>query len=133
MTNGRDAQRLVGERCVACRRDAPRVTAEEAEELRPQIPEWEPTEREGVPRLERVFRFPDFAEALAFTARVGELAEAEGHHPALLTEWGRVTVTWWTHKIRGLHRNDFVMAAKTDDLWRGQNDGAGDAAEGGAG
>ncbi len=110
--------RLVGERCVACRRGAPRVTAEEAAALRPQIPEWEPTEREGVPRLERVFRFPDFAEALAFTVRVGELAEAEGHHPALLTEWGRVTVTWWTHKIRGLHRNDFIMAAKTDALAR---------------
>jgi len=52
----------------------------------------------------------------SLTNRVGALAEAEGHHPALLTEWGRVTVTWWTHKIRGLHRNDFIMAAKTDGL-----------------
>jgi len=59
---------------------------------------------------------PELADALAFTNRVGALAEAEGHHPALLTEWGRVTVTWWTHKIRGLHRNDFIMAAKTDAL-----------------
>jgi 4a-hydroxytetrahydrobiopterin dehydratase len=67
-------------------------------------------------RLERAFKFKDFAEALAFTIKVGEIAEAEGHHPALLTEWGRVTVTWWTHKIRGLHRNDFIMAAKTDHL-----------------
>ena len=50
--------------------------------------------------------------------RVGALAESEGHHPALLTEWGRTTVTWWTHKIRGLHRNDFIMAAKTDSLVR---------------
>ena len=58
----------------------------------------------------------DCAGALAFTNRVGALAEREGHHPALLTEWGRVTVTWWTHKIRGLHRNDFIMAAKTDAL-----------------
>ena len=52
------------------------------------------------------------------TKRVGELAEEEGHHPALLTEWGRTTVTWWTHKIRGLHRNDFIMAAKTDELYQ---------------
>ena len=107
---------LVNERCVACRRDAPRVTEAEVSELKPLVPEWEMVEREGIPRLERLFRFPDFAEALAFTRRVGELAEAEGHHPALLTEWGRVTVTWWTHKIRGLHRNDFIMAAKTDRL-----------------
>ena len=61
--------------------------------------------------------YPTFAAALAFTNRVGALAEAEGHHPALLTEWGHVTVTWWTHKIRGLHRNDFIMAAKTDALF----------------
>ena len=107
---------LVQERCVACRRDSPRVTEEEIAELKPQIPEWELAERDGVPRLERVFSFPDFAQALAFTNRVGAAAEEEGHHPALLTEWGRVTVSWWTHKIRGLHRNDFIMAAKTDSL-----------------
>ena len=107
---------LVQERCVACRRDAPRVTDEEMAALTPQIPDWEITEHEGVPRLVRTLRFPDFAQALAFTQRVGEIAEAEGHHPAILTEWGRVTVSWWTHKIRGLHRNDFIMAAKTDRL-----------------
>jgi 4a-hydroxytetrahydrobiopterin dehydratase len=107
---------LTSERCVACRRDAPRVTEAEVGELKPQIPEWEIVEREGIPRLERAFRFPDFAQALAFTHQVGALAEEEGHHPALLTEWGRVTVNWWTHKIRGLHRNDFIMAAKTDRL-----------------
>ncbi|TPW09733.1 MAG: pterin-4-alpha-carbinolamine dehydratase [Halothiobacillaceae bacterium] len=66
--------------------------------------------------LSRTFIFPNFVEALAFTHKVGQLAEHEGHHPALLTEWGKVTVTWWTHKIKGLHVNDFVMAAKTDQL-----------------
>ena len=107
---------LVQERCIACRRDSPRVTEEEIAELKPQIPEWDMVERDGIPRLERVYRFPDFSHALAFTVRVGLIAEAEGHHPALLTEWGRVTVSWWTHKIRGLHRNDFIMAARTDAL-----------------
>jgi 4a-hydroxytetrahydrobiopterin dehydratase len=107
---------LLAETCVACRRDAPRVTDEEAAELRPMIPEWTTEEQNGVPRLVRTFRFPNFREALDFTNRVGQLAEAEGHHPALLTEWGKVTVTWYTHKIRGLHRNDFIMAAKTDAL-----------------
>jgi 4a-hydroxytetrahydrobiopterin dehydratase len=107
---------LTSERCVACRRDAPRITDEEIAELRPQVPDWRIVEREGIWRLERVFAFPDFAAALAFTSRVGALAEEEGHHPAILTEWGRVTVTWWTHKIHGLHRNDFIMAAKTESL-----------------
>lgn len=104
-------------KCVACRRDAPKVTDEEVARLHPQVPEWEITERDEIKRLERVFKFDDFAGALAFTLRVGEAAEEEGHHPALLTEWGRVTVSWWTHKIRGLHRNDFIMAAKTDHLF----------------
>jgi 4a-hydroxytetrahydrobiopterin dehydratase len=104
---------------VACRRDAPRLTEAEIRELRAQVPAWEAVERDGIAKLERVFRFRDFAQALAFTNRVAALAEGEGHHPALLTEWGQVTVTWWTHKIQGLHRNDFVMAAKTDVLLAG--------------
>ena len=108
---------LAGATCVACRRDAPQVTADEIAELLPEIPDWELLEVGGVKRLERVFPFDDFAQALAFTDRVGAIAEEQGHHPALLTEWGRTTVTWWTHKIKGLHRNDFVMAAKTDRLY----------------
>jgi 4a-hydroxytetrahydrobiopterin dehydratase len=104
-------------RCVACSRDAPTVTDAEIAELGPQVPDWELVVRNGVPQLTRVFRFDDFAQALAFTNAVGRAAEEEGHHPALLTEWGRTTVTWWTHKIKGLHRNDFVMAAKTDELF----------------
>jgi 4a-hydroxytetrahydrobiopterin dehydratase len=104
--------------CEPCRKGAPTVTDAEADELLRELPEWRIVERDGIRRLERVFPFADFAAALAFTLRVGEIAEAEGHHPALLTEWGRATVTWWTHKIRGLHRNDFVMAAKTDESYR---------------
>jgi 4a-hydroxytetrahydrobiopterin dehydratase len=79
-----------------------------------QIPAWSLVERDGVTRLERVFTFPDFREALGFTNAIGAIAEQQGHHPALTTEWGRVTVAWWTHAIDGLHRNDFVMAARTD-------------------
>jgi 4a-hydroxytetrahydrobiopterin dehydratase len=109
-------ERLSEMTCVACRRDAPTVTAEEIEELSPQVPDWELVEVDGVPRLRRTFSFSNFADALAFTNAVGEIAEQEGHHPELVTEWGRTTVSWWTHKIRGLHRNDFVMAAKTDEL-----------------
>jgi 4a-hydroxytetrahydrobiopterin dehydratase len=105
-------------RCVACRRDEPTVTDAEIADLQPQVSDWEVLELDGINRLRRVFSFDDFAQALEFTNKVGALAEDEGHHPALLTEWGRTTVTYWTHKIRGLHRNDFVMAAKTDVLYR---------------
>jgi 4a-hydroxytetrahydrobiopterin dehydratase len=102
--------------CEACRADAPRVTETEARELGAEVPGWERQAPDGVQRLVRTFEFPDFRAALDFTNKVGELAESEGHHPALLTEWGKVTVSWWTHKIRGLHRNDYIMAAKTDRL-----------------
>ena len=105
---------LVKEKCVACRRDSPRVTETEMKELTAEIPDWTVSEREGIPRLEKVFKFPNFVDALTFTNRIGATAEEQGHHPALTTEWGRVTVAWWTHKIRGLHRNDFIMAARTD-------------------
>lgn len=103
--------------CEACRAGAPTVTDAEITELKPQIPDWEITEVDGIPRLQRVYAFKNFADALAFTNSVGEIAEAAGHHPALTTEWGRVTVAWWTHKIKGLHRNDFIMAAKSDQLY----------------
>ena len=104
---------------TACRGGEPALTDAEIPELRAQVPEWQVVEREGVKRLEISFGFRNFAEALAFTDRVGEQAEVEGHHPALLTEWGKVTVTWWTHKIGGLHRNDSLMAATRADTFGG--------------
>lgn len=107
---------LTARTCQACRADAPRVTPEQVEQLKPQIPDWDLVEIDGIPRLTRTFKFKDFAQALDFTNRVGAIAEKEDHHPAILTEWGKVTVTWWTHKIRGLHENDFIMSAKTDAL-----------------
>ena len=107
---------IAREKCVACRADSPRVTDGEVAEFKPQVPEWQMVERDGVKQLERVFRSPDFAQALAFANQVGKRADEQDHHPKLTVEWGRLTVTWWTHKIRGLHRNDFVMAAQTDEL-----------------
>jgi 4a-hydroxytetrahydrobiopterin dehydratase len=107
---------LVSERCEVCRKDSPRVTEAEIAELSPQIPDWTIVEVEGVPRLQRTFRFKSYPETLAFVQRVGELAEEEGHHPAMTVEWGKVRVAWWTHAIEWLNRNDFIMAAKTDAL-----------------
>ena len=108
---------LTQEKCVACRRDAPHVTDDEIAELHPQVSEWELIDEGGIPKLDRTFKFSNFGEALSFTQAVGGAADAEGHHPRLVTEWGKVRVTWWTHKIRNLHRNDFIMAAKTDGLY----------------
>jgi 4a-hydroxytetrahydrobiopterin dehydratase len=113
-------EQLTQMKCVACRKGEPTVTEAELAEYRPQVPDWHITKVNSIDHLERVFTFPSFVEALAFTNRVGALAEEEGHHPALLTEWGKVTVAWWTHKIGGLHRNDFIMAARTDQLYTGK-------------
>lgn len=110
-------ERLVELKCVPVRGGAPPSTEEEIIQYRKQVPDWKIVEQDGVPQLERVFKFKNFVQALAFTNRVGELAEEEDHHPALLTEWGRVTVKWWTHAVKGLHRNDFIAAAKTDQLY----------------
>jgi 4a-hydroxytetrahydrobiopterin dehydratase len=74
-------------------------------------------EMEGVKRLERAYKFKNFREALEFTNQVGEIAEQEDHHPLIQIEWGKVTLNWWTHVIGGLHRNDFIMAAKSDRLY----------------
>ena len=102
--------------CEVCRTGAPRATAEEIADFMLQIPDWQIIEEDGEKQLLRSYKFKNFREALSFTDQVGEIAEEAGHHPAILTEWGKVTVRWWTHKIGGLHKNDFVMAAKTDLL-----------------
>ena len=105
-------------KCVPCRGGMPTLTNSEIDQYYKQLQSWSVVEKGGVKRLEKSFKFNDFAEALAFTNKVGEIAEEQGHHPDILTEWGRVTVSWWTHKINGLHKNDFIMAAKTDALFQ---------------
>ena len=102
--------------CSACQVGAPLATQEQIEQFMPQLPEWKIIEVDGVKQLQRVYTFKNFVEAIAFSNKVGEIAELEGHHPAILTEWGRVTVSWWSHKIKGVHVNDFIMAVRTDAL-----------------
>lgn len=104
-------------RCVSLRGGAPTLSNGEVYQLQPQVPDWQVKEVGGMPRLVREFKFKDFAQALAFTDKVGAIAEQEDHHPLIVLEWGKVTVNWWTHKIGGLHKNDFIMAAKTDELY----------------
>jgi 4a-hydroxytetrahydrobiopterin dehydratase len=106
------------ETCAPCRGGDPPASPEQRKEWLETLPEWsiEP-DGSGIPELRRTFKFKDFKEALDFTVKLGELAEKQDHHPAVLVEWGRATVRWSTHKIKNLHRNDFVMAAKTDALY----------------
>jgi 4a-hydroxytetrahydrobiopterin dehydratase len=104
-------------RCVACKAGEPTVSQGEMYTMHSQIPDWMMKEVDGIQRLERLFKFKNFAQALEFTNKVGAIAEEENHHPLIITEYGRVTVNWWTHVIKDLHKNDFIMAAKTDELF----------------
>ena len=108
---------LINESCSACRAGAPLVTAEESESLLKQLAGWQVQERDGVKRLMKAYDFKNFAMALAFTNKVGEMAEEVQHHPDILTAWGKVELVWYTHKIGGLHKNDFICAAKGDLLF----------------
>ncbi|WP_339845337.1 4a-hydroxytetrahydrobiopterin dehydratase [uncultured Halopseudomonas sp.] len=92
------------------------LAEEKIKELLADLEGWSLINVQGVPRVEKAYSFKDFQQALAFTNRVGALAEDVGHHPALLTEWGKVTVTWWSHSLGGIHRNDMIMAARTERL-----------------
>ena len=102
--------------CEACCTDAPPLTDAQITTFLIEVPQWKVERDGGVAKLKRSYKFSNFAKALAFTNQVGELAETANHHPVLVTEWGSVTVIWWTHKVEGLHKNDFIMAAKTDKL-----------------
>ncbi|MDO8341732.1 MAG: 4a-hydroxytetrahydrobiopterin dehydratase [Cellvibrio sp.] len=109
--------RLSEKNCTACRVDSPLLSEADVHTALLQLPDWEIEDVGGINQLMRVYRFKNFVSALVFTQAVGELAEAYGHHPALLTEWGKVKVSWWTHKIHGVHENDVIMAAKTEQLF----------------
>jgi 4a-hydroxytetrahydrobiopterin dehydratase len=104
--------------CQACRAGAPSVSPREIQRLKSQLPEWRIIKENSIPKLSRQFQFEDFKDALAFATAVGAAAEEAGHHPRLTIEWGRAAVAWWTHKIKNLHLNDFIMAARTDAIYR---------------
>lgn len=110
-------EKLENMKCEACKVGAPTVTPEEIQMFMPSVPKWLISEEDNINKLVREFKFSSYKECIDFTVKIGEIAEKENHHPAILTEWGKVTVSWWSHKIKGLHKNDFVMSAKTDILY----------------
>jgi len=107
---------LSGQACRPCQLGSVPLPPQEIRQLLMSIPRWQNIQVDNAEQIRRDYHFPDFAKAFAFAAAVAELAEQENHHPLLEVEWGRVGVVWWTHKINGLHQNDFIMAAKTDLL-----------------
>ena len=105
---------LAQKSCTPCRGGVPPLTREQAESFHAQAPDWELADEAR--RINRTFRFENFAQSLAFVDKVGALAESEGHHPDITFGWGYATITLYTHKIKGLHENDFIMAAKIDQI-----------------
>lgn len=100
--------------CIPCKGGVPPLSADQREPLLKELGGgWEVVDGH---HLEKAYTFPDFRQALAFTNRVGELAEAQGHHPDIYLAWGKVRLTIWTHKIDGLTESDFVFAAKAEQL-----------------
>ena len=104
--------------CEACKFDIPVLSEKEIQELAPQIPSWAIFEEEDIKKLICSFAFLNYKDSLGFVNKVAALAEKEDHHPVIILEWGKVTVLWWSHKIKGLHKNDFICAAKTDDIYK---------------
>ncbi|NTW51949.1 MAG: 4a-hydroxytetrahydrobiopterin dehydratase [Chlorobiaceae bacterium] len=105
---------LQSQHCAACSGAETPMAEEELQRQLKFLPEWRIVEDAGERKLVRLFTFPDFNEAIGFSVKVAELADSEGHHPSILTEWGKVTVSWWTHATGGIHLNDLIMASKTD-------------------
>ena len=106
---------LTQQKCEACTIDAPLVDEKRFTELLKDLDGWEIIFRE-INILSKTYSFNSYDDSVKFSIDIGKLAEDEDHHPAILLEWGRVEVTWWSHKIGGLHKNDFIAAAKTDSL-----------------
>tara|TARA_Y100000385_G_scaffold238457_1_gene253435 strand:+ start:147 stop:488 length:342 start_codon:yes stop_codon:yes gene_type:complete len=104
--------------CKATDPDAAAVSSDELAQLSAQIPNWSIQNRDGLSKLQRVYKCADFLSALSYAEKIGAIAENNDHHPALIIEWGKLTVSWWSHSINGLHHNDFVMAAKTDEIFK---------------
>lgn len=110
-------EKLCQSHCEACHISALAVTEDKMQQLMTELDGWSVQQRDGVKQLEKVYKFDDFASAMVFANKIGEEAEAENHHPTIVVEWGKVTITWWTHKIGGLHHNDFIMAARSDKTY----------------
>ena len=106
---------LASNTCEACRVDAPTVSNNEASMLIKEIEGWDLI-NDGIKKLKKEFSFLNYSDSVDFSNKVADMADKEDHHPQIILEWGKVTVIWWSHKIKGLHKNDFICAAKTNKI-----------------
>lgn len=111
---------LAQEEIIMCKADSAQMNQESRLELFNDLPHWQELQENNIIKLKRTFIFKNFKAALTFTNLISELAETANHHPTITLEWGKVTVLWWTHTILGLHRNDFIMAARLNTLFNQQ-------------
>ena len=107
---------LSSQSCEACQIDAPKVPQDQIQILLSEINGWVLIE-EPINKIQKIFSFKSYKDSVDFSNKVASLADDEDHHPKIVLEWGKVTVIWWSHKIEGLHKNDFICAAKTDKLF----------------
>lgn len=108
---------LANGKCEVCRTGAPQVTREQINEYIQVIPEWKIIQDGSINKLMRCFKTKNYLETMKFVSAVADVANSQDHHPVLQVEYNLVTVWWWTHKINGLHRNDFIMVAKTVEIF----------------
>jgi len=106
---------LAERKCIPCSGGVPKLDAAGIEKFQPEVPEWDVVDQK---KLRRTFDFDDFAQALDFVNKVGEIAEQEGHHPNISFTYGEATIEIWTHKVDGLTESDFILAAKLDEIDR---------------
>jgi 4a-hydroxytetrahydrobiopterin dehydratase len=106
---------LSSQSCEACQIDAPKVPQDQIQILLSEINGWVLID-EPINKIQKIFSFKSYKDSVNFSNKVANLADDEDHHPQIVLEWGKVTVIWWSHKIEGLHKNDFICAAKTDKL-----------------
>ena len=104
-------------KCEICQSNSPRLTSEQFNSYLDQLPDWNKRVVENIERITKIFKFKNFKAAMDFSNQIGRIAEEQNHHPVISIQWGEGTVTWWTHAIDGLHLNDLIMAAKTDEIY----------------
>jgi 4a-hydroxytetrahydrobiopterin dehydratase len=106
--------------CTRIETNTPKLNQKEISQFAAKLPGWQVIEKDGELRLEKSFKFENFRKAMDFSDQVAKVADEEDHHPVILIEWGKVTISWWTHRIKGLHQNDFIMAAKSSKIYGDQ-------------
>ena len=113
---------LINRKCSVCNINSMAIREDAIDDWMLELPDWQLTQSQSIQQIKRLYSFPNFKKALAFAHEIGKLAEEHDHHPAILIEWGKCQINWWTHMVNGLHENDFILAAKSDVIYTNETD-----------